>query len=69
MATNLRLQAWLKAAKISQAEMARRCEYDRSNFHRVLNGNLMPSLSLAARIERETGGAIPAAAWAEKAAA
>jgi len=47
--------------------MARRCEYDRSNFHRLLSGKLMPSLALAARIERETNGAIPAVAWVDPA--
>jgi aspartate carbamoyltransferase catalytic subunit len=62
-----RLAAWLQAENISQAEMARRCEYDRSNFHRLLSGKLSPSLPLAARIERETNGAIPAVAWAEPA--
>ena len=53
-----RLAAWLQAENISQAEMARRCDYDRSNFHRLLSGKLSPSLPLAARIERETGGAV-----------
>jgi aspartate carbamoyltransferase catalytic subunit len=64
MTAHSRLSAWLRAENISQAEMARRCEYDRSNFHRLLAGNLSPSLALAARIERETNGAIPAVAWA-----
>jgi aspartate carbamoyltransferase catalytic subunit len=65
MAPHNRLTAWLRSENISQAEMARRCEYDRSNFHRLLSGKLSPSLTLAARIERETNGAIPAVAWAE----
>jgi transcriptional regulator with XRE-family HTH domain len=59
-----KLAALLRAENISQAEMARRCGYDRSNFHRLLSGKLSPSLTLAARIERETNGAIPAVAWA-----
>ena len=66
MSANLRLKAWLKAAQVSQAEMARRCDYDRSNFHRVLGGTLTPSLLLAANIERETAGVIPATAWVEQ---
>lgn len=65
MTTAHRLKAWLEAAKVSQAEMARRCGYDRSNFHRIVNGTASPSLTLAARIEQVTGGAIPAVAWAE----
>ena len=44
--------------------MARACGYDRSNFQRVVNGTLTPSLNLAAAIERETGGAIKAVDWA-----
>ena len=65
MAPHDKLSAWLQAQNISQAEMARRCEYDRSNFHRLLSGKLSPSLVLAARIERETNGAIPAVSWAD----
>lgn len=64
MEPHKRLQSWLDAAKITKAEMARRCGYDRSNFQRVVNGTLTPSLNLAAAIERETGNAIPAIAWA-----
>jgi len=66
METHKRLESWLTAAKIPAAELARRCDYDRSNLHRVLKGKAPPSLNLAARIERETGGAIPAAAWADQ---
>ena len=66
MTTNQRLQKWLEAAKMTQAEMARRVDYDRSNFYRVLQGTIRPSLNLAARIEDVTGGAIPAIDWAEQ---
>ena len=65
MAAHNKLSDWLRAENISQAEMARRCEYDRSNFHRLLSGKLFPSLSLATRIERETHGAVPAVSWAD----
>jgi len=63
MEPNERLSAWLKAANMTQAEMARKCGYDRGNFHRLLNGKLRPSLHLAFAIERETKGAVPADAW------
>ena len=66
MEPHKRLQSWLDAAKITKAEMARRCGYDRSNFQRVVNGTLTPSLNLAAAIERETGNTIPAVAWAAR---
>ncbi len=65
METHIRLQKWLEAAKVSQAELARRVEYDRSNFHRIVNGTMKPSLTLAARIEGATCGAIPAIAWVD----
>jgi DNA-binding XRE family transcriptional regulator len=65
MKPNERLQSWLGAAKMSQAELARRCEYDRSNMHRVLVGRLKPSLTLAAKIELVTKGIISANDWAE----
>lgn len=64
MEPNERLKSWIAAAKISNAEMARRVQYDKANFHRILNGDLRPTIDLALRIERETGGTIPMAAWA-----
>ena len=67
MSTHNRLKSWLEAASISQAELARRLEYDKGNMHRVLNGRLRPTLALAFKIERETDGVIPASAWAEAA--
>lgn len=67
MSTHNRLKSWLEAASISQAELARRLEYDKGNMHRVLNGRLRPTLDLAFKIERETDGVIPASAWAEAA--
>jgi plasmid maintenance system antidote protein VapI len=69
MAPNDTLKGWLSDRNIKPAEFARRVEYDRSNFHRLLNGNLWPSLELALRIERETEGALPMSAWAEAKAA
>lgn len=63
MQAHERLKSWIAAAKIPNAEMARRVQYDKANFHRVLNGDLRPTIDLAARIERETGGTIPMSAW------
>lgn len=64
-----RLKSWIAAAKIANAEMARRVECDKGNFHRILNGKLRPSIDLAFRIERETAGTIAMSAWAEAKAA
>ena len=65
-----RLSAWLEQNSVKPAEFARRLgDYDRSNFHRLLNKGLWPSLELALKIERETDGAISMAEWAEAKAA
>ena len=69
MAPYLTLQSWLRDNELSAAEFARRLEYDRSNFHNILKGNIWPTLELALKIERETAGAIPMRAWAEAKAA
>lgn len=69
MAPQDALQKWLKDREISAAEFARRLEYDRSNFHNMLKGNIWPSLELALKIERETEGQVPMQAWAEAKAA
>lgn len=63
METHLRLRSWLDAANIIPAEMARRVGWHRGNFHKILTGQRIPPLIIAARIERETGGAILASAW------
>lgn len=65
MTAYLRLRQWLADNDVTQAELARRCQYDPGNLHRVLNGKLRPTLVLAAHIERETGGKIMAADWVE----
>ena len=58
MAPHNKLAAWLADAGISQAEMARRCGYDRSNFHRlleVLTSTPQPPAELRAQLEAELG--------------
>jgi hypothetical protein len=67
MAPNETLKQWLEANDLAAAEFARRVQYDRSNFHRILKGDLRPSLNLALSIERETGGHVPMSAWAQAA--
>lgn len=61
-----RLKGWLKATSTRPAQFAKRLRYDRSNFHRVLNGSLRPSLDLAHRIDIATNGAIPMSAWVDQ---
>lgn len=64
MKPHAQLKKWLTKTQVTPAEMARRCDYDRSNFHKLINGRLKPSLNLAVAIERETEGEIPVQAWA-----
>lgn len=63
MAPNDLLKQWIADAEISNAEAARRAEYDRGNFHRILEGAAKPTLELAHRIEAMTAGAVPLSAW------
>jgi len=48
-----------------QAVWAQRLGIDEGHLSRLLAGKKRPSLVLAARIERLTGGAVPAASWVE----
>ena len=63
------LETWLEDRKITQADFARRIEYDRGNFNKILSGALWPTLELALKIEKATNGSIPMSAWAEAKAA
>ena len=63
MAPNEKLKAWIAREKISNAEAARRAGYDRSNFHRIIEGRAKPSLELAHQIDAMTGGTVPIIDW------
>jgi hypothetical protein len=64
------LRSYLDAHDIKPAEFARRIDYDKGNFHRLLNSDdAWPSLELAYRIDQATSGTVPVAAWAEAKAA
>lgn len=63
MAPNEQLKKWIAATEISNAEAARRAGYDRSNFHRILEGQAKPTIELAHRIEAMTDGSVPITAW------
>lgn len=60
------LRDYLSKCEITPAAFARQLDYDKGNFHRLLNSDdAWPSLELAFLIDRETGGNVPVAAWAE----
>ncbi len=57
------LQAFITLHGIKQAEFAASIGATQSMVSRLINGAAIPSLSLAAKIERATGGAVPASSW------
>lgn len=63
MAPNEKLKAWIADENISNAEAARRAGYDRSNFHRIIEGRSKPSLELAHQIDAMTAGRVPMSDW------
>jgi len=65
MEPHIRLKSWLEAANVTQAELARRCGYDRHNMSKLVKGLIRPTLDMAFKLERVTSGTIPASAWAQ----
>jgi ribosome-binding protein aMBF1 (putative translation factor) len=63
------LDSYMKREGISDAVMAERIGRDRSIVNKLRNGNMSPTLEVAAAIERETGGEVPMASWLSQAAA
>ena len=68
MSARDQLKAFLDERDVRPGTFARQIGYDRANFHKLLKpSGHKPSLDLAAEIERATGGAVPAALWADAA--
>lgn len=63
MAPNKQLEKWIADEGITNAEAARRVDYDKGNFHRIIGGDAKPTIELAHRISVMTGGAVPMSAW------
>lgn len=59
----LKLVQYLAAQKITQRAFASVIGADPSIVSRLVRGQTKPGLELAVRIERETGGAVPASSW------
>lgn len=49
------LRQWLAEHGVTQSELARRCNIDRHNFNRMVQGKATPTLVQAVAIARETG--------------
>lgn len=57
------LAAYLEAHRIRQADFAARLGTTQPVISRLARRAATPSLDMAFRIERETGGAVPASIW------
>jgi transcriptional regulator with XRE-family HTH domain len=57
------LAAYLSDQNTSQKAFAVRLGVDPSIVSRLVKDLMRPSLELAVKIERETGGAVPATSW------
>ena len=62
------LEEYLENHNVLQAEFAARLGINQSMVSRLANMSAMPSLRLAAKIERETGGEVTALSWVEEGA-
>jgi transcriptional regulator with XRE-family HTH domain len=64
-----KLRDFLTSERIPQIQFADRLGVRQATISRLCSGEGVPSLELAARIERETGGAVPMNSWVPDATA
>jgi transcriptional regulator with XRE-family HTH domain len=57
------LKTYLVDRRLRQADFAERLGITQATVSRLAAKTALPSLELAFAIERETGGAVPAASW------
>lgn len=57
------LSDYLKSNQILQQDFAKRIGATQATVSRLAKHSIMPSLTLAVAIERETNGAVPASSW------
>jgi DNA-binding XRE family transcriptional regulator len=58
-----KLVLYLSNMKMRQADFAARVGASQPTISKLLSGDALPSLELAVRIERETGGEVCASDW------
>ncbi|WP_097082584.1 helix-turn-helix transcriptional regulator [Rhodobacter sp. JA431] len=58
-----KLSEHLKQAGLPQSAFAEAIGVSRGHMSALISGARLPSLELAVRIERLTGGAVPASSW------
>lgn len=54
---------YMKKRGLSQRETARLLELDEAQLCRYVSGRTRPQLAVAARIEKQTAGEVPALSW------
>lgn len=57
------LSRYMTEHKLTDAQFAERIGKDRSLVNRLRRGRALPTLEVAALIERHTGGAVPMQTW------
>lgn len=58
-----KLEAYLADHKVRQTDFARSVGVSQATVSKLVSGAMQPSLDLAVRIERTTGGSVPASSW------
>ena len=58
MTKSLRDYLWINRSRFTAEEFAERLGVARAYFSRVVNGKAIPSISLAKKIEKESGGEV-----------
>lgn len=62
-----KLHAYLVAKNLRQSDFAALVQSTQATISRLVGGNVLPGLALAARIERATCGAVTASSWVDDA--
>ena len=63
----MRLGAYLRERSMTQREFAERIGVSRSYLSMLISGSKIPSLKIATKIEKETGGEVTAIAMLDQA--
>ncbi|WP_375194673.1 helix-turn-helix domain-containing protein [Sphingobium sp.] len=59
------LQDYMDRKKVTDADLSAKIGRDRSIVSRIRRGKMLPSLEIAAAIERATGGKVPMKSWVQ----
>ena len=59
------LSKFLRESEVTQAQFAARVGLSQATVSKLASGTLSPSLQVAVRIERATGGAVCVASWVD----